>query len=276
MRCLAVADIHYSLPQFDWIVRMAERFDVVVLAGDHLDVGSLVDLRAQAVVVRKYMDLLKERTRLIVSSGNHDLDTRNEDGEKIARWLGDLGNNGIATDCGSFAFGDVLFTICPWWDGPVARERIGEQLAKDVVRRPRRWVWVYHAPPDQSPTSWGGKRHFGDQALLAWIDQYQPDIVLCGHVHQSPFVKEGSWVDKRGVTWIFNAGHQFGVPPAHIVFDTEKDEAVWMSAAGIQAVNFAEPLLRPLPRLPAPPPWFTSRDPVADPSPARNPLPSDK
>ena len=54
MRLLAVADLHYSLPQFDWVLEIAADFDVVVLAGDHLELASIVDRRAQSVVVRKY------------------------------------------------------------------------------------------------------------------------------------------------------------------------------------------------------------------------------
>jgi predicted phosphodiesterase len=41
MRCLFVADLHYSLPQFDWLLRSAAGYDLVVLAGDALDVGSI-------------------------------------------------------------------------------------------------------------------------------------------------------------------------------------------------------------------------------------------
>ena len=51
MRLLAVADLHYSLPQYDWLTSVAEEFDVVVVAGDHLDLSSMVDFRAQVVVV---------------------------------------------------------------------------------------------------------------------------------------------------------------------------------------------------------------------------------
>ncbi len=76
MRCLVVADLHYALPQYDWVIQVASRFDVVIIAGDHLDLGSLVDWRAQTVVVRKYIELLRAKTRLITCSGNHDLDSR--------------------------------------------------------------------------------------------------------------------------------------------------------------------------------------------------------
>ena len=58
MRCLVVADLHYSLPQFDWLLSAAPQFDLVIFAGDALDVGSAVDFRAQIVVVKKYLALL--------------------------------------------------------------------------------------------------------------------------------------------------------------------------------------------------------------------------
>jgi len=58
MQCLFVADLHYSLPQFDWLLQAAKRYDLVVLAGDALDLGSIVDFRAQTLVVRKYLERL--------------------------------------------------------------------------------------------------------------------------------------------------------------------------------------------------------------------------
>ena len=58
MQLLLVADLHYSLPQFDWVLNMTGDFDVVVMAGDHLDLSSAVDGRAQSVVVKKYFKVL--------------------------------------------------------------------------------------------------------------------------------------------------------------------------------------------------------------------------
>src|SRR3954471_993907 len=34
MRALVVADLHYSLPQFDWLLAAAPEFDLVIFAGD--------------------------------------------------------------------------------------------------------------------------------------------------------------------------------------------------------------------------------------------------
>lgn len=269
MRVLLVADIHYSLPQYDWVANVAADYDLVILAGDQLDVSSQVDCRTQSLIVEKYLDVLRAKTRVVVCSGNHDLDSRNGEGEKVAQWIADLAARDIASDGGSFVLDDLLFTVCPWWDGPRAQERIGAQLATDAARGAERWFWVYHAPPQDSPVSWSGSRSFGDGPLQGWIDRYQPDVVFCGHVHQSPFVKNGSWVDRIGKTWVFNAGHQFGAPPAHVAIETEIGEAVWMSAAGIQSVRLDRPLERPLPRLVRPPDWFLAPSPRDAPAQAK-------
>src|SRR5207244_9113012 len=114
MRCLVVADLHYSLPQFDWLLAAAPQFDVVIFAGDALDVGSFVDFRAQILVVKKYLSLLSGMTRVILCSGNHDLDERSAEGEKIARWIGEVRELGLACDGDSFASVDTFFTVWPW------------------------------------------------------------------------------------------------------------------------------------------------------------------
>ena len=51
MRILLVSDLHYRLPQLDWLVGAAPEFDLVVMAGDHLDISSSVSLDAQTIVV---------------------------------------------------------------------------------------------------------------------------------------------------------------------------------------------------------------------------------
>lgn len=261
MRLLLVSDLHYSLQSFDWVVEVADDFDIVVMAGDHLELASLVDGRTQATVVRKYFDLIRAKTKLLICSGNHDLDSKNEAGEGMAQWLLGRRNDGILSDGESMRIGDILFTACPWWDGPVSKAEINQQLQKAADDRESRWIWIYHAPPSKSPIAWSGQRYFGDDALVHWIDEYQPDIVMCGHVHEAPYVANGSWVDRIGETWLFNTGHYLGSPPAHIIMDTDEQEAVWFSAAGTQHVSLKEELTRPIPNLQALPDWLKDGDP---------------
>lgn len=242
MKYLLVADLHYALKQYDWLLEVAEDFDVVVVAGDLLEAFSSVDRRTQIVVVKKYLERLCRVGRLIVCSGNHDLDSTDAAGEQTARWIQDLSDLDIATDSDTLFVGDTLISVCPWWDGPKGRRAIDAQLTRDARQRRGEWIWVYHAPPADSPVSWDGTRHFGDIELSQWIERFQPDMVLSGHVHQAPFEPSGSWVDRIGSTWVFNAGHQIGPSPAHIMFDRREATALWFSLAGNQIVELDRPL----------------------------------
>jgi len=257
MKCLVVSDMHYNLKQYDWVLNQAAAYDVVVLAGDHLDISSQVDLRSQITVIQAYMRRIGTRTRLLVCSGNHDLDARNAAGEKYARWIQRARQFGVPTDSDCLKVGSTLFTVCPWWDGPESCREIAPLFERDKQVEKERWVWVYHAPPSTSPTCWDGRKFFGDDQLLAWIEQYQPDIVLSGHIHQSPFKKDGSWVDRMGNTWVFNAGRQSGPQPCHIVINTAVEAALWISLRGAETVHLDQPLLRPPAELNALPSWLS-------------------
>lgn len=237
MRILLVSDLHYSLRQFDWLVGVAPEFDLLVLAGDHLDISSTVECDAQIVVVLKYFELLSARVPLVVSSGNHDLTASDANGEAAALWLAHARSSGAFTDGDGVLLGDTLITVCPWWDGPAGRQAVADQLEADAARRPRHWIWVYHWPPIDSPTSWTGRRHYGDADLAGWIAQHRPDIVLSGHVHDPPFKPDGGWADRIGDTWVFNPGRQTGPTPTRIEIDLATGRAAWFSMLGIEELS---------------------------------------
>jgi Icc-related predicted phosphoesterase len=249
MKLLLASDLHYTLKQFDWIDRVAGDFDVIVLAGDHLDIVSTVALEAQIVVVLKYLQRVGSRATLLVSSGNHDLNARDAAGEKVARWMARARALGVAVDGDSREVAGTLFTVCPWWDGPEARNLVDAQLAADADKPRQQWAWVYHAPPSDSPTSWNGTRHYGDDELAGWIRHYRPAMIFSGHIHQSPFRAGGSWVDRIDDTWIFNAGRQIGPVPTYVVVDTDAGQASWFSLAGNESIALNAPLVRPIERV---------------------------
>ncbi len=240
MRILLVADLHYTLRQLDWVVAAAADYDLVVLAGDHLYIASIVEPDAQITVMLEYFSRIAAKTAVIASSGNHDLNARDEYQERYARWLGRAGDSGIVVDGSHFANDEVFVTVCPWWDGPHARDAVDRQLRDDAAAvGERQWIWVYHGPPADSPTSWTGRRHYGDDDLVAWIGAHHPDIVLCGHVHESPFVTDGAWIDRIGSTLVMNAGRQIGSVPAHIELDIDAGVARWSSIAGNEERAFS-------------------------------------
>lgn len=258
MKCLLVADLHYSLPQLDWVLLAARDVDLVIMAGDHLDISASVEGPVQIAVVRRYFRRLVAIAKTVVCSGNHDLDATNAAGEKYASWLQAVRDLGVVTDGDTFELHGTLFTVCPWWDGPSTRQAVDAQLARDAARRgAQRWVWIYHSPPTTSPTSLSNGRDCGDPDLAGWIATHSPDLVLSGHIHDAPFDDGGSWVDRVGSTWVFNGGRQSGAPPTWIVFDLDEHRAYWLAAGRAETVKLDGPLVRPIPELTEPPPWLT-------------------
>jgi Icc-related predicted phosphoesterase len=237
VRVLLLSDLHYSLPQLDWAVKVAPDYDLVVLAGDHLNISSAVPLDAQTIVILEYIARLAEHTTVAVSSGNHDLTGPDEHGEQAALWLAGASVAHAFVDGGAIVGDDTLVTICPWWDGPRGRDTVAEQLAHDAQRRPASWTWVYHWPPVGSPTCWTGARHYGDADLLEWIGTYSPDVVLTGHVHEPPFKPGGSWFDRIGSTWVFNPGRQRGPIPCRVELDLRERSARWVSLMGVEEID---------------------------------------
>src|SRR4051812_19057621 len=55
MRMLFVADLHYTLRQIDWLTANAGDYDLVIIGGDVLDLGSALDFDVRIVVVEKHL-----------------------------------------------------------------------------------------------------------------------------------------------------------------------------------------------------------------------------
>ena len=116
--------------------------------------------------------------------------------------------------------------------GKLSRGELEALLECESARARGRWVWIHHAPPEGSRTCWTGRKFAGDEFLRGWIDRFQPDMVLSGHIHNSPFYADGSWIDRIGKTWVFNPGRQIGPEPATIALDFAAMTAEWNSIEG--------------------------------------------
>ena len=237
MKILAVSDLHFGLNQFDWVAQQCERYDAVIIAGDLLDIAGHLDLDSQITVVVKYLRTIGEKTRLLVCSGNHDGDEKNASQEYVARWLQRVRAAGIVVDGGAVEFEGVRFSVCPWWDGPASHEAMNTFLRAEKAHPSKTWLWVHHAPPDGVGVSWTGKEDAGDSSLTELIGELGPDLVLSGHIHNSPFRSGGAWAARIGKTWVFNSGRQHGAPPAFIELDLGKQTARWVSQAGVEELD---------------------------------------
>jgi hypothetical protein len=80
----------------------------------------------QIVVVEKYLNQIRQKTRLLVSSGNHDGDSRNAANESYAGWLLQSRAEGLFVDGDSAVIGDTRVTGVPVVGRPRVARRIGE------------------------------------------------------------------------------------------------------------------------------------------------------
>lgn len=240
MQVLLVSDLHFDLRKFDAVLAHvrdpATATDVVVVAGDLLDVGSALPLDAQVTVVLGYLERLAQERPTVVCSGNHDLDHRNEAGEKAVRWLAEARALGVTVDGDSVDLGDWRLTACAWWEGPSTLADLEAALDAAAIARPPRWAWVYHGPPE-GPLAWTGRRYYGDPELPRLLERHRPDVVLCGHIHEAPFTDAGAWAEERDGTWLFNTGRVHGDRAPFIELDLERRRAHWWSPVATGSVD---------------------------------------
>lgn len=237
MRVLLVSDLHYDLRTYDWVASQAPDHDLVALAGDLLNIASPVPLDVQISVVLEYVARLATVTTVAVCSGNHDLDTTTPSGEKATSWLQEAAAAGVVVDGGSTVVAGWQVSSCAWWEGPTTLAAVEAALQRDDAATP--WLWVWHGPPS-GPLAWDGKRQYDDPELPRLLDTHRPDVVLCGHIHQAPFLADGGWAQQRGATWLFNAGAQRGPTPCSVSLELPvagDGTATWRSQQGEESVR---------------------------------------
>lgn len=241
MKLLVVSDLHYSLRQFDWLAANRGETDLIIIAGDLLELSSAVDQDTQATVVEQYFRRICEDVPMVVCSGNHDL-LEEYDGTRSAEWLDDLSIPGLTVDCASFENPEIRILSLPWWETEEERDRAEEWLrSQHDGSDPRPVFWVHHAPPRGAKTSWNGRRDAGDETVRRWIGEFSPAAVFSGHVHDAPYyAPEGGWIDQVGETVVINGGQQIGEKPATVEVLLEDGTLVWCGMEGCETGSFHE------------------------------------
>jgi len=194
LRVLAFTDIHGSYGNVEKILAREEAYDAVIVGGDLTTFGSRKEAES---AVQRFRAFDKP---LLVVAGNMDppeLDTLFMD-EGISI-------NGRGTTLEGIGFFGVSA-------GPLSPLRTPNEISEEeILRRAElgwkdvegtRWkVFVPHAPPCGTNVDImrsGG--HVGSTSVREFIQRYQPDLTVCGHIH------EARGEDMLGRTRIVNCG----------------------------------------------------------------------
>jgi putative phosphoesterase len=194
MRILAFTDIHGSYDRVVGILSKETDFDAVILGGDLTTHGTVSEATN---ALRRFQEFGKP---LFVVSGNMDLPAFDALYNSLGANINAKG--AVLGEAGFFGVAGSPFTPMhtPY---EISEEEIGRRADagwNDI--QAMRWkVFVPHAPPHNTKLDkiLLGK-HVGSSAVRSFVDEKQPDVLVCGHIHES------RGLDTLGKTQMVNCG----------------------------------------------------------------------
>jgi uncharacterized protein len=179
MRIIAFSDIHGAHTAVLAALEKESTVDVIVLAGDLTTRGSPALAASALEAIQAY------GKPVVAVAGNMDPPGLEETFERLGVsvnsrgvTIGDAGFFGVSAS--PFSPLHTPYEISE--DEILRRAEAGWQTVADA-----RWkIFVPHAPPRNTALDriWGGK-HVGSVAVGEFIERRAPDIVICGHIHES-------------------------------------------------------------------------------------------
>lgn len=202
MKILAASDIHGEIESIRKLVEKAKKYDVdlIVLGGDITH----FEMKLEGIIG----ELKKAEKPIIMVPGNEEsiatldflVELYSPSVYNIHAYAIRFGDVGIVGIGGATRVGPHFVTEREVWESLVK----GFQKIKDKKIK----IILAHEPPDNTKLS---LKFGGSKALREFIEKYSPDIVICGHIHESQ-----GMIDIIGKTIIINPG------PEGMVIDLEK------------------------------------------------------
>lgn len=174
MKLLAFSDLHRDLDQAAKLVEMSADADVVIGAGDFASVHEGLEETIAALTA------IAVPTVLVPGNNETEEALRDASSEWAAATV--LHGSGMTVDGAEFYGLGAGIPVTPWdWSFDLDDEAAGEMLAAC----PDEAILVLHSPPKGHCDSNGGGLSFGSPALLHAIEEKNPRLAVCGHIHES-------------------------------------------------------------------------------------------
>jgi uncharacterized protein len=174
VKLLAFSDLHRDLTQAAKLVEMSAEADVVIGAGDFASVHEGLEETIDALAAIE--------TPTVLVPGNNETDEALR--EATAGWrAATVLHGGGTTIAGVEFFGlGAGIPVTPWdWSFDLNEEKAAVMLALC----PENAVLVLHSPPLGHCDANGSGQSFGSPILLRTIEERNPRLAVCGHIHES-------------------------------------------------------------------------------------------
>jgi Icc-related predicted phosphoesterase len=190
VKLLAFSDLHADLVQAERLVEMSADADVVVGAGDFATQHERLEPTINS--------LSAITTPTVLVPGNNETEAALR--EATADWEAATVLHGTGAEVAGIPFYGLGAGVpeTPWgWSFD-----LGEQTAAEMLAAcPTSALLVLHSPPKGHCDRDGADVSLGSEAILAAIEDKQPRLALCGHIHDSWGVR-----DMAGATQVANLG----------------------------------------------------------------------
>lgn len=192
MKILATADIHDDKKLVEKLIKESKKADVIVLAGD---------LTWAEESLKGIVGPLKKHGKpILMIPGNHETLASVDYLEKLYKpRVYNIHARGIKIN-------DVCFIACG--SGNIGLFQLEEGEVTDALEKAlsevsgcSKTVLITHTPPYDTILDNLGWAKAGSKAVRKFIEKHQPDICLCGHIHET-----AGLIDKIGKTKIVNVG----------------------------------------------------------------------
>ncbi|MDP2885951.1 MAG: metallophosphoesterase [Ignavibacteria bacterium] len=194
MRILAFTDIHGSYDRVIEILSNETGFDAIIVGGDLTTHGTVSEATN---AIRRFQQFKRP---LFVVAGNMDLPSFDASFESLGVNINAKG--ATLGEAGFFGIAGSPFTPMhtPYEISEEEIRRRADAGWRDI--RAMRWkVFVPHAPPrDTSLDKILLGKHVGSTAVREFVEKHQPDVLVCGHIHES------RGLDVLGNTKMVNCG----------------------------------------------------------------------
>jgi Icc-related predicted phosphoesterase len=184
MKIAFLVDVHDRFEAVPDAMREIGAVDLLIIGGDITTGGTPAEA---ARAIERWRSLAP---RLLALAGNMDspaIDAR-------------LAELGVALDGRGLDFGDIgVFGVSAAPKSPLHTpyELSDEELERRIqagfaaVKHRRVTIFCPHAPPrDTACDRLRSGEHVGSAVIRAFVERHQPDLVLCGHIHESRAVDE--------------------------------------------------------------------------------------
>ena len=186
MKILAIGDIHGDTGLVKKVEKLAkkEKVDMILLAGDQTWFGQPVE---------KIISPIAKKPTLIIH-GNHESEELIKMWEKMYPNLKNIHKKHLEREgIGFFGSGTTD------WGFKDDSEQIFKELKQghEKIKHLKKKVMIQHCPPVGSKIELLGFP--GSYGTRKAIDKFQPDILICGHMHEG-----GGIIEQIGKTKVMN------------------------------------------------------------------------